>query len=222
MAHFRLLFLLLLITAFAPARASAGDARSIVPGERLGAATIGASRREIHKTLGRPNTSMRLANGTLREDWLGKHLAPQAYVRDGLYYKHDFVTVYFRKDHAVQIEASSPRFHTADGLTRAGDGRRFRQRYPHFTTTIPPHFSNPDPGGCPAPKHFVVYEDVTGRGIAWRYGAWGGLAPDPGIGQLEMVIVHQRGKPVIVDPDGSMRLVWTLPPSALMEHYPVK
>jgi hypothetical protein len=68
----------------------------------------------------------------------------------------------------------------------------------------------------------VVYEDATARGIAWRYGAWGGLAPEPGIGQLEMVIVHRRRKSVIIDPDGGMRLVWTLPPSELMEHYPAR
>jgi len=222
MAHFRLFFLLLLITTFATATVSADDTRSIIPGERLGAATIGATRQKIHKTLGHPNTSTRLADGTLREDWLSKHLAPQAYVRHGLYYKHDFVTVYFRKNHAAQVEASSPAFHTADGLTRASDGHRFRQCYPHFTTIIPPHFSNPAPSGCPAPKHFVNYEDATARGIAWRYGAWGGLAPDPSIGQLELVIVHQRGKPVIIDPDGGMRLVWPIPPSSLMEHYPPK
>lgn len=216
--------LLALLTICAPLtpEASALDTRLILPGQRLGLVTIGATRQEIHETLGRPATSTRLADGTLREDWLSRRLAPQAYVRDGLYYKHDFITVYFRKDRAVQAEASFPTFHTTAGLTRASDGHRFRQHYPHFATIIPPHFSSPDPSGCPAPKHYVVYEDATTRGIAWRYGAWGGLAPDPGIEQLEMIIVHQRGNPVLIDPDGGMRLVWTVPPHELMEHYPRK
>ncbi|MDR3402520.1 MAG: hypothetical protein P4L99_08480 [Chthoniobacter sp.] len=201
--------------------ATAGDFH-IVPGKRLGDVVLGHTEKQIHQALGAPHTTVRLPDGLIREDWLSPHLAPKSYVEDGLYYQHDFVTVYFRQGRAIQAEASSPAFKTATGLTRASDGLQFRTQYPDFHTLVPPRVSNPDPGGCPAPKHYLAYDDVPSQGVAWRYGAWGDLAPEPNFRLLEMVIVHRRGHPVVVDPDGSIRLVWTIPPHVLMEHYPKK
>ena len=206
---------------FLAAAARAGDFK-IVPGECLGDVVLGRTEKQIRAALGAPNTVVRLEGGLVREDWLSPRLAPKAYVEAGLYFKHDFVTVYFRRDRAVQAEASSPAFKTPDGLTRASHGQKFRDRYPGFQTTIPPHVHNPAPNGCPAVKHFVAYDDSTAKGIAWRYGVWGNMAPDPDLETLEIVIVHERSQPVIVDPDGGVRLVWTVPPSDLLEHYPKK
>jgi len=202
------------------AQSNSADDFKILPGERLGGAVLGERQRQLRAAMGQPDTTTRLAGGLIREDWLGKRLAPKAYVEMGLFFRHDFVTVYFRHGRAIQVEASSPDFKTPDGLTRASNGLKFRLRYRDFKTIQPPPFHNPDPGGCPAPKHFVAYDDAMSQGIAWRYGAWGGLAPDPDVEQLEMVIVHRRGEPVIVDPDGGIRLVWKTPPHLLLENYP--
>ncbi|MEI9894588.1 MAG: hypothetical protein WDN28_12060 [Chthoniobacter sp.] len=192
-------FWLAISLCLAAQRANAGDFQ-IVPGQRLGNVVLGHTEKQIHQALGAPDTTVRLPHGLVREDWLSQHLAPKSYVEDGLYYKHDFVTVYFRQGRAIQAEASSPAFQTARSLTRASGGLQFRTQYPDFQTLIPPHVSNPDPGGCPARKHYFAYDDVPSQGIAWRYGAWGDLAPEPNFRLLEMVIVHPLGRPVVVDP----------------------
>ena len=201
--------------------ASASDPR-IVPGQQIGNALLAATRERIHEVLGEPHETVRLDTGIVREDWLSKDIAPKSYVEAGLYFKHDFLTVYFRDDHVIQIEVSSATFKTPEGLCTASGAGKFRERYSDFTRIHPPHFRNPDPGGCPAPKHFVAYEDAVSAGVAWRFGAWGGLAPEPDPRRLEIVIVHRRGEPVFVDPDGGTRLVWKLPPHQLMENYPTK
>ena len=210
-----------LIAYLATHVASAGDPK-IVPGQQIGDAVISATRQQMHKALGKPTESIRLDSGVVREDWLGKDIAPKSYVEVGLYFKHDFMTIYFRDDHVIQIEVSSATFKTPEALCSTSGAEKFRERYPDYTRIYPPHFSNPDPGGCPAPKHYVAYDDAVSAGVAWRFGAWGGLAPEPDPSRLEVVIVHLRGEPVFVDPNGGIRLVWKIPPHELMENYPTK
>jgi hypothetical protein len=221
MVHQSPLFLALLVS-FAAHVALAADSR-IVAGQRIGFAALGMTRQQMHAALGQPDETVRLRSGIVREDWLSKTLAPKSYVEDGLYFKHDFLTAYFRDDRAIQIEVSSATFKTRGGLCTASSAQKFRKRYSSYTRIHPPHFRTLHPGGSPAPKHFVSYEDAVSAGIAWRYGAWGGLAPDPDpSSRLEIVIVHQRGEPVFVDPDGGVRLVWKTPPHQLMENYPTQ
>ncbi|MDQ3624813.1 MAG: hypothetical protein M3463_20410, partial [Verrucomicrobiota bacterium] len=70
-------------------------------------------------------------------------------------------------------------------------------------------YRHPSAGGIPAVKHYVAYEDAADDGIAWRYGAFGNLAPDPDpADSLETIIVHAPGSPFLPDPDGSSRFVW--------------
>ena len=150
-----------------------------------------------------------------------KRLAPKAYVEDGRFFQHDFVTAYFRKNRATQIEASSAAFYLRPASAPPAVPRTFGNIFSEFTRIFPPHFSNRDPGGCPAVKHYASRMKMrTAQGIAWRFGAWGDLAPEPDPHTLEIVIVHRRGQPVFVDPDGGVRLVWKVPPHELMEHYP--
>ncbi|HSI15246.1 MAG TPA: hypothetical protein VK961_24570 [Chthoniobacter sp.] len=210
-----------LIACFAAHIASAEEPK-IVPGQQIGGAVLAATRQQTHEALGEPAETARLDSGIVREDWLSKEIAPKSYVEEGLYFKHDFVTVYFRDDHAFQVEVSSVTFKTPEALCTTSGAEKFRERYSDYTRIYPPHFSNPDPGGCPAPKHYVTYEDAVSMGVAWRFGAWGGLAPEPDPSRLEVVIVHRRGEPVLVDPDGGVRLVWKIPPHELMENYPTK
>ena len=47
-------------------------------------------------------------------------------------------------------------------------------------------------------------------GVAWRYGAWGNLAPEPDpCRELEAVIIHLPNSVVVPDPDGGLRFVQT-------------
>jgi len=215
-------FLLPLLMCFAAHGAAGAEAR-IVPGQQIGGATLGMTRRQMHEALGKSAGAVRLDGGIVREDWLSATLAPKSYVEKSLYFKHDFVTVYFRDNHAIQIEASSAAFKTREGLSPASSALKFQERYRGYARIDPHFFTNPDPGGCPATKHFVRYEDAVTQGLAWRYGVWGNLSPDlDPERRLEMVIVHRSGEPVFVDPDGGVRLVWKKPPSDLMENYPAK
>jgi hypothetical protein len=214
--------LLLSFIAYLAAQVAWASDLKIVPGQQIGDAVLAATRQQMHEALGNPNESVHLDSGVVREDWLGKDIAPKSYVESGLYFKHDFLTIYFRDDHAIQIEVSSATFKTPEALCTTSGAEKFRARYFNYTRIYPPHFSNPDPGGCPAPKHYVVYEDAVATGVAWRFGAWGGLAPEPDPSRLEIVIVHRRGEPVFVDPDGGIRLVWKIPPRELLANYPNK
>jgi hypothetical protein len=184
----------------------------VIPGERIGSAVLGVTCQEMHRTLGQPDISDRLGGGVTREDWLDPAIAPNFNPPEGFYYKYYFLTVYFRDARAIQIEASSPRCKTKEGLSTASGAQKFADRYRSFTRVTPPVFFNPDPAGYPAAKHFVTYDDAVGDGIAWRYGAWGNLWPDPDPNRVEVVIIHFPGEPVFVDPDGGDRLVWKIPP----------
>jgi hypothetical protein len=182
----------------------------VIPGQRIGTAVLGVTRLEMHRTLGEPDISDRLDGGVTREDWLDQSIAPNFNMSEGFYYKYYFLTVYFRDARAIQIEASSPRFKTKDGLDIASGSQKFADRYHSFTSVTPPCFFNPE--GLPACKHFVTYDDAVDDGIAWRYGAWGCMWPEPDPNSVEVVIIHFRGEPVFVDPDGGNRLVWKIRP----------
>jgi hypothetical protein len=170
----------------------AGDFR-VEAGRRIGAATLGMTTHQVRRALGVPHRTVRLDDGVVREDWLSKSR------------ERKFVTIYFREAHAIQIEVNSEAFKTRDNLSTASGAVKFQQRYADYKKTNSAVLEFVNPGGSPAPKHIVMYEDDVKLGIAWRYGAWGSLAPDPDPGRLEIVIVHTPGKPVIVDPDGGIR-----------------
>ena len=150
----------------------------IVPGQQIGDAVLAATRQQMHEALGKPTATVRLESSIVREDWLSKDIAPKSYVRAGLYFKHDFVTIYFRDDHAIQIEVSSAIFKTPEALCTTSGAGKFRERYPDYARIHPRPFINPDPAGCPAPKHYVEYEDAVSAGVAWRFGAWAVSLPN--------------------------------------------
>jgi hypothetical protein len=208
-----------LVLWFAGHLALADDSR-IVPGKQIGKAVLGAQRQQMHEAYGKPDETVRLDSGIVREDWLTKNFAPKAYLEDGRYFKHDFLTAYFREDLVIQIEVSSATFKTPEGRSTASGAQKFQQQYPGYKRIHPPHFQNLHPGGFPATKHYVTYEDAMADGIAWRFGAWGNLAPEPDASRLEIVIVHRPGEPVFVDPDGGGRLVWKRRPYQLLENHP--
>jgi hypothetical protein len=94
-------FFLALLVYFAAHLALAEDP-SIVPGQRIGFAVLGMTRQQMHEALGQPDDTVLLENGIVREDRLSKTVAPKSYVEDGLYFKRDFLTAFFRDDRAIQ------------------------------------------------------------------------------------------------------------------------
>ncbi|MBV9470004.1 MAG: hypothetical protein JO316_14670 [Abitibacteriaceae bacterium] len=183
----------------------------IIPGQRIGSITLGMSRQEVHRTLHAPNQVCRLRNGIIQESWLSRRKFSQADVESGLYWKWNFVTVYFRLNQVAQVEVNSPHFTTSSKLSTRKSAIDWAKQFKPLRSTNYRR-DRYDTGGYPGAKHFMVYDDAVKRGVAWRYGVWGDLAPEPNPnGPLEVVIIHRRRQPVILDPDGGNRFVRTSP-----------
>jgi hypothetical protein len=210
---------------------SVGSARAdwkIVPGKRIGEIQIGMAHADVIRLLGAPDLEEDLGetdrsgelrpggeptpklNGILRDDWitpLAVSLNPDT---DDPIFMCNFVTVYISlKDRrVVQIEVRAPRFKTVFGSSSESSALELRKQYPRYQTTFCV-YHHPSSGGIPANKHFIIFEDAVGDGIAWRYGAMGDLAPDPDpADELETIIVHASRKPALLDPDGGSRFIW--------------
>lgn len=218
-----LLFGLLLFGLLPASAAVAGDFR-IVPGQRIGGVVLGMGRASVHARLRAPSASRRLPDGLVVDTWLGHQLLttdPNSSRR----LKRDYLTVFFRRGRAVQIEASAARFTTANGLSAGRSPNAFAEQYPHYRQ---PHRRRYAPGpdglgpyeygpvsedaSSPAGKHFLLYGDAVPQGIAWKYGAWGNLAPEPDPdGPLEAVIVHKPGQIVLLNPNDGLPYAGTGP-----------
>ncbi len=201
--------------------AQAGDIL-IIPGARIGSVVLGSNRQSVHKALGYPQQKRRLADGLLQESWLDKlsRKEQDQEFRKGAYWKCYYLVVYFKDNRVVQAEVNSPRFTTRSGLSTASSAQVLRKHFrPFYSIYHRPFYSsyllyyNPDPGGIPAVRHYLNYEDAVKSGIAWRYGAWGDLAPEPDPdGELEAIIIHLPKQAVVPDPDGGQRFVQTIQP----------
>lgn len=189
--------------------AMAGDFQ-IVPGQRIGTVVLGMDRASVRTLLHRPSATRHLKDGMVLDTWLSKAPRPRSDWTSG--FKRDYLTVFFRHGRAVQIEVSSTRFHTARGLSTKSAARRWEKAYrPYFSDydngdKLPYVFHNPDPdAGSPASKHYVALEDDVRRGVAWKFGAWGNLAPDPDPNDgLEAAIVHLPGQRVRHNPNDGL------------------
>ena len=211
----KLFWPLLLALLFTASAAFAGDF-VIVPGQRIGTISLGEDCALVWAVLHSPDTEQR-TRGFVIDTWLSHAPLPASAAEHGNYLKHDYLTVFFRGGHAVQIEVSAAKFKTASSLSTHSSGSDFVKHYPNYQT---PHFAgdprihyhdqhygvteDPD-GASPAFKHFLAYGDAVRQGIAWKCGAWGDLAPDPDQnGPLEAVIVHIPGNAVLLNPNDGL------------------
>lgn len=200
----------------------------IVPGERVVEVKLGMAHADLLRLLGAPHrqddleqterrgkvlgeTGLRNVDtdltGIRREDWITPLALPHN-LEENSSFMSDFLTVYVRGGRVVQIELRSSQFKTRDGASTASSAKTLRKLHPDFLP-LTLLYQHPSSMGIPATKHFVVYEDAQMVGIAWRYGVFGNLAPDPDTsGVLETIIVHSAGTPLIPDADGGSRFVW--------------
>jgi hypothetical protein len=217
----KLFWPLLLALSLLASAAFAGDF-VIVPGQRIGTVTLGMDRASVHTLLHAPSTTHQ-AHGLILETWLS-HQRLKSYEGSKGALKHDYLTVFFRGGHAVQIEVSAPKFKTAKGLSTGGLGEDFGGQYsdyriPHFAADPSIHFLGEEYAvtgnpaySSPAGKHFVTYGDAVREGIAWKAGTWGDASPeaDPE-GSLEAVIVHLPGQTVLLNPNDGLPYSGTRP-----------
>jgi hypothetical protein len=197
----------------------------IVPGKRIGDIKLGMEHRDVLRILGTPHHEDDLdkteALGSLnretnylidppeiiRDDWITPLPMPKEDSGE-TEFMCEFITVYFRERRVVQIEIRANRFKTADGLSCVNIVSAFENFFPQHEKTSA-RYSHLSSGGWPATKHFMIFEDAIKKGIGWRYGAMGNLAPDPQTEEPpETIVVHESGKPMIFDPDGGDRFIW--------------
>lgn len=200
---------------------------AIRPGRSLGKVELGMTHAQVLQLLGTPHhqedlgfismdardaTVLPQYVGVLREDWIAPRPAAVMKSRrseDGWPVMADYVTVYFRQGQVCQIEANSPKFHTPEGLCLKDKAAAFAKRHPKAVES-PGGNAHPSAGGIPAGKRFTAYEDAMEEGFSWRAGWYGNGAPDfdPETESPDLLIVHAKGVPVLIDPDHGGRFAW--------------
>ena len=178
----------LLVTALPQPQVLAAPSASylVVPGQSLGKLRLGQTPAQVHKIMGKPSQTFKLKNGLLDDLYLSKgtRKAEGQTIRDK-------VEILYRAGRAVQIEATSPSFKTANGLSTDSTLRTLKNSLdPRKFYTY--GFGGDEPGG-----YLKYYVDSQKLGIAFEsYGAQDVWAWQSGAATL---IVHPKGKEVIPD-----------------------
>jgi hypothetical protein len=179
---------------------------AIAPGRAIGALQLGMTADDARRAAGAPDHTI-VAGDTTALVWLGD------VAEDGDGYDvhqpgyaplHDTVVALVQGGHVVQLEASSPRFHTDDGvITTAStvDALTRALRYGETSSWLVASSES----SSPASKHYVWLDDDPGAGVAVKYGAWGNLAPEPDTSNRpEAILVHVPHQPLVADPIDSL------------------
>jgi len=206
MMNMKAILALAILIAASPLQAGIPMGSRIVPGERLGSVVLGESPHAAVKQLGKPSYVRRLGGGLVIETWLShgfiplKELSAGDAMRKRKVYR-DYYTVFFKQERAIQIEATSPQFSTGDGLSiNNSTSLKWQVRYKPYQTIVHTWLASSPDMDSPACKHILVYGDAIGQGIAWKSGAWGCAAPEPG-DEAEAIVVHERGHRVLLNPE---------------------
>lgn len=156
------------------------DQYRVVPGQRLGRVFLGDSRVTVRRRLGAPAKTFTFANGFTSDLWRGSK-------RRDINRFHTLEVIY-RRNVAVQIEATSPLFKTAQGLGIESSGEEWFQRYAEPTITF---LRFPKRGNVR-----LQYHDWKDVGIAHELRSTD-VEPQP-----ETLIVHRRNVAVVPDVGG--------------------
>ena len=158
----------------------------VVPGQSLGKLRLGQTPAQVRKILGSPAKTFKLRNGLLDDVYVSKgtRKAEGQTIRDK-------VEILYRAGKAVQIEATSPSFKTASGLSTDSTLRTlqgFLHPFRYYTYS----FGGDDSGG-----HVKYYLDSQKLGIAFESPAsqdtWNWQSGSA------TLIVHGKGSAVIPD-----------------------
>jgi hypothetical protein len=184
--------------------ASAPDATLIVPGASIGALKLGMSDAQVQALLGPPRGNLKYKHAAV---WT--YLSPTCVTtykgnpvtQSGFTSICDTTSILFYDHRAVQLEASAPFLHTADGTLTASKSTQellTALGKPTSTTFL---FVNSDSSlSTPAAKHIVTLADDAADGIAVKYGVWGSLGPEPDVSEPpEALVVHPRGHQAIAN-----------------------
>ncbi|MGV3722086.1 MAG: hypothetical protein ACO1SX_14340 [Actinomycetota bacterium] len=150
----------------------------VEPGIAIGKVALGEQRSRVYALLGPPQASFMRADGLREDTWRS---APGPKTR---HFQHR-LTVIFKDNLAVQVEATSPSFKTPGGLSTAVSYERLVKALPNLWVTQ--YDFNGQEG-------LELYYDDAARGLAFFSVANDEVLPES---QPDSLIVHRRGTPVL-------------------------
>ena len=185
----------LCLLAACGSRARASD--SVVSGRSAGRVFLGMARADVWKILGKPRYTLAVPHG-------GSLYGEDDWTKAG-----QTLSVISERDAVIQIEFSSPRFVTTDGLSTRSTFAQVRRRHPAMTARaylLDYHriLSSRTPKVDYYDSYYV--DDVRG-GIAFTDGPDEGIGPETINSVLSTLIVHRPGSEVLPLHNG----FWGLP-----------
>ncbi len=164
---------------------------NVVPGRSLGRVSLGFTRAQVHRALGKPDKTLKLKSGLTDDIWRAKTTAVKPDGWGNTRVVRHKVEVLYRRGRVVQIEATSPVFVTRSGFStqtplQVLDTSLNPKRF--YTYASP----GDDVGGA-----LMYYLNQVQAGIAFEYGpAQDTWARREG---SDTLIVHPKSVPVIQD-----------------------
>lgn len=169
---------LLLCLLFGAYAFASGQSQGIEPGSRVGKIRLGMKRQVVHRTLGQPQGVFQLASGAAGDYWQSNATG-------------DALQIGYRAGKVFQIEVTSNRFSTPEGLTTGSSLPEVRKAYGPLRKTS---YFRDNTGGTA-----VNYYEAAGRGITFTF-VNRDSTTDPGNFQLFSIIVHSpRSRAVTAD-----------------------
>ena len=178
-------------TVFAPPLLAQSPAPTVVPGKSLGKVSLGMTPAQVHRLLGKPDKTLRLKNGLLDDVYKAKKTRVKV-LGDFRQTVRDTVEVLYRRGRAVQLEATSPVFETASGLSTGSDVDALRASSFDWRLLV---YSYETGDG-----YQNIYFWNPGRGLSFEFqysqeNLTGDTTPTT-------IIVHGKGKRVVADAGG--------------------
>jgi hypothetical protein len=133
---------------FGAAAFAFAQSHEIEPGNRIGKIRLGMTRQAVHRTLGQPQGIFHLASGVEGDYWQSNATG-------------DALQISYRAGKVFQIEVTSNRFSTPEGLTTESSLPEVRSAYGPLRKTA---YFRDNTGGTA-----VNYYEAAGRGITFTF-----------------------------------------------------
>ncbi|HVG35974.1 MAG TPA: hypothetical protein VM911_23170 [Pyrinomonadaceae bacterium] len=156
------------------------QSNEIEPGNRVGKIRLGMTRQSVHRTLGQPQGVFSLQRGVAGDYWHSNATG-------------DALQISYRAGKVFQIEITSNRFSTPEGLTTESSLREVRKAYGPLRKTA---YFRDNTGGTT-----VNYYEAAGRGITFMFVNMDSTT-DPGNFKPFSIIVHARGQSAVTADEG--------------------
>ena len=162
-------------------------APNVVAGKSIGKISLGFTPAQVHKILGKPKKTFKLKNGLTDDLYTSKGEPVERFVEPA----DNKLEILYKAGKAVQIEVTSPKFVTKDGLSTDTPFAVLNKKVNPKRFYV---YGTPDDVVSGASMYYL--DNISG-GIAFEYGGTQDIwFKDVGSTTL---IVHRKGVPVLPD-----------------------